>query len=172
MDPRFWSVVERAAAMSPRVGRKMVGAFLRVASPFNAPLRAQIEAWEPTACRVRVPNRRPLHNHLGGIHACAIATAGESAAGLLLLRTFPFSRYRLIMKDLSIVFERQARCSELVAEATQTDASIAAVRDGLDGGSPQLVPMETRITEASGERLATVQTTWQVKPWEQVRVRA
>ena len=171
MNPRNWSAVERAMQLSPLLGRKMVGAFLRLASPFNAPLRASVDAWEPTTCRIRVPNRRPLHNHLGGIHACALATAGETAAGLMLLRSFPLSRYRLILKDLSISFERQAR-SDLVAAATQTHADWARVQAGLDGGEAQLVPLETRISEPSGERLAVVRTTWQVKAWDQVRTQA
>ena len=68
MGPRAWKAVTRADALSPAVGRRMVGAFLRFMSPFNAPLRARVEAWEPSLCRVRVPPRRALTNHLGGVH--------------------------------------------------------------------------------------------------------
>lgn len=171
MNPKILKAVERAMELSPALARRAAGAFLRVASPFNAPLRATVETWEPTRCRLRVPNRRPLHNHLRGVHACAIATAGESAAGLMLLRTFPFSRYRLIMKDLSVAYERQAR-TDLVSESVQADADVARVQAGLDRGEAQLVPLVTRITEPSGELLAVVRTTWQVKAWTQVRSRA
>ncbi len=171
MKPQLWNVVERAVGLSPAVARKLVGAFLRVASPFNAPLRASIQVWEPGLCRIRVPNRRPLHNHLRGVHACALATAGETPAGLLLLRTFPFSRFRLILKDLSITYERQAR-SDLVAEADLRAEERHRVQAGLDAGEPQLVTVETRISEPAGARLATVRTTWQVKAWDQVRSRA
>ncbi|MGC4121789.1 MAG: DUF4442 domain-containing protein [Myxococcales bacterium] len=157
--------------LSPAVARKLVGAFLRVASPFNSPLRADVQVWEPGLCRIRVPNRRPLHNHLRGIHACALATAGETPAGLLLLRTFPFSRYRLILKDLSIHYERQARTA-LVAEADLHADERQRIEAGLAAGDAQLVTLETRIDEPAGPRLATVRTTWQVKAWDQVRSRA
>lgn len=170
MKPQLWNVVERAVGLSPALARRLVGAFLRVASPFNAPLRATVQVWEPGLCRIRVPNRRPLHNHLRGIHACALATAGETPAGLLLLRTFPFSRFRLILKDLSIAYERQAR-TDLVAEADLPDEERLRVQAGLDAGQPQLVTVETRIGEPAGARLATVRTTWQVKAWDQVRSR-
>ena len=170
MNQKILSAVERAMELSPAFARKAAGAFLRVASPFNAPLHADVEDWTPTRCRIRVPNRRPLHNHLRGIHACALATAGETAAGLMLLRTFPFSRYRLILKDLSITFERQAR-TDLVAEAGQATEDVARVQAGLDRGEAQLVPLVTRIREPSGEALAEVRTTWQVKAWSQVRSR-
>jgi len=172
VNPQLWNVVERAAGLSPAAARRLVGAFLRVASPFNAPLRARVLLWEPTICRVRVPDRRALHNHLRGTHACALATAGETAAGLLLLRTFPFSRYRLILKDLSITFERQARSTDLLAEADLPREAAESVRAGLEAGEAQLVPMETRLSEPGGARLAVVRTTWQVKAWSQVRTRA
>jgi len=171
LDPRFWSLVEKAAGMSPAVARRMVGTFLRVASPFNAPLRATVEVWEPTLVRIRVPNRRALHNHLGGVHAGALVTAGETPAGLLVLKTFPFHRYRIIMKDLSVRYERQAR-TDVVGEARLDPAALDQARAALDRGEAPLVPVETVLSEPSGERLAVVQTTWQVKPWSKVRARA
>ena len=168
MDPRLWSVVERADGLSPALARRMVGAFLRLASPFNAPLRATIEEWEPTRCRARVPPRRALRNHLGGVHAGALVTAGETPAGLLVLKSFPFSRYRLILKDLSATFERQAR-GAVLAEARLAPEEIARAKEGLERGEAQLVPVETTLSEPEGERLAVVRTTWQVKPWSAVR---
>ena len=168
MGPRAWKAVTRADALSPAVGRRMVGAFLRFMSPFNAPLRARVEAWEPSLCRVRVPPRRALTNHLGGVHACALATAGETPAGLLLLKSFPLDGYRLILKDLSVTYERQAR-GEVVAEARLAEEAIARVRAGLERGEAQLVPVQTTLSNRAGDRLAVVHTTWQLKSWEQVR---
>lgn len=168
MDPRFWGIIERADALSPAVARHLVAAFLRVASPFNAVLHAGLEAWEPARCRVRIPARRTLRNHLGGMHAGTLATAGETPAGLLILRSFPFGRYRLILKDLRVTYERQAR-GDVVAQATVTSEVLEKTREGLLHGDPQLVPVETTLSEPTGERLAVVQTTWQVKPWERVR---
>ena len=170
MDPRFWRAIERADALSPAIARRMVGAFLRLASPFNAPLKAKVETWEPTRCRVRIPPRRALTNHLGGVHAGALATAGETPAGLLLLKSFPLSSYRLILKDLGATYEHQAR-GEVVAEARVSQAALEQAQAGLARGEAQLVPVETTLSDRSGERLAVVRTTWQLKSWEQVRKR-
>jgi acyl-coenzyme A thioesterase PaaI-like protein len=171
VNPRLWELVERIETLSPAVSRRAVGTFLRVASPFNAPLKAELEIWEPLRCRVRVKNRRALHNHLRGIHAGALVTAGETPAGLLILRSFPFSRYRLILKDLSVAYERQAR-TDLVSEATLTAEQLAQAKVALEAGEPAVIAVETAISEPGGERLALVRTSWQVKPWEHVRARA
>jgi acyl-coenzyme A thioesterase PaaI-like protein len=167
----LWSVIERADGLSPAAGRRMAGLFLRLASPFNAPLRASVEVWEPTRCRVRVPNRRALHNHLGGVHAGALVTAGETPAGLLVLKSFPFSRYRLILKDLAVTYQRQAR-TDLLAEARLESSAIQKAQAGLDAGEAQLLAVETTLSEPGGEPLALVKTTWQVKPWSSVRGRS
>ncbi|MBI5547003.1 MAG: DUF4442 domain-containing protein, partial [Deltaproteobacteria bacterium] len=168
MDPRFWNIIERTQSLSPAAARRLVGASLRLASPFNAPLRAEIREWEPTLCRLRIPHRRALRNHLGGVHAGALATAGETPAGLLVLRSFPFSRYRLILKDLSVAYEKQAR-GDVLAEARIAPDTVTQAREGLERGEAQLIPVETTLSSPTGERLAMVRTTWQVKPWSQVR---
>ena len=171
MNTLVLNALELAMERSPALSRTLAGTLLRVASPFNAPLRANVLTWDPTLCRLQIPNRRVLHNHLRGVHAGALVTAGESAAGLMLLRSFPFSRYRLILKDLTITFQRQAR-TDLVAEASQPQEEVDRIRAGLDRGEPQVISLETRISEPSGERLSVVRTTWQVKSWDQVRSRA
>jgi acyl-coenzyme A thioesterase PaaI-like protein len=170
MNPGLWRVVERADALSPELSRRLIGTFLRLASPFNAPLHASIDVWRETQVRIRVPNRRGLRNHLGGVHAGALVTAGETPAGLLVLRNFPFHRYRLILKNLSASYEKQAR-SALVAEATATKAAIAAAREGLENGTPQLLEIKTVISDEGGTRLAVIKSEWQVKSWSQVKQR-
>ena len=171
MNPRVWNLMERLDAFSPELSRRMMSRLLRVASPFNGPLRASIEIWEPTCCRIRVANRRALHNHLGGVHAGALVTAGETPAGLLIAKDFPFSRYRLILQSLSTVYERQARCS-VVSEARISQEALSAAREALDRGEPYLIERQTELREPEGARLATVRTTWQVKAWSQVKTAA
>jgi len=166
--PRAFILLEGAERLGPTVTHALLGAILRVASPFNAPLRADVEAWKTHVCRVRVRNRRALRNHLGGIHAGALVTAGETPAGLLVLKSFPFSRYRLILKSLSAEYGRQAR-TDVVAEVRLSDEQLLDAQQALREGRPALLNLETLLSEPSGARLATINTQWQVKEWSQVK---
>lgn len=162
MNPRLISLVERARFLGPRASCALAGALLRVASPFDAPLRARVEAWKTHVCRVRVKNRRALRDHLGGMHAGALVTAGEAPAGLLVLKSFPSRRYRLVLKSLSVEYGRQAR-TDVVAEAKLPDDQLLDAQQALREGRPALLNLQTALSEPSGARLATVSTQWQVQ---------
>ncbi len=165
---RLFEIVESAERLNPLVANVLLGAMLRIASPFNAPLRAAVETWKPHVCRVRIRNRRALHNHLGGVHAGALVTAGETPAGLLILKSFPFSRYRLILEGLSVEYGRQAR-TDVVAEARLPDERLLEAQQALRDGRPAVLDLETVLREPSGAKLATVRSQWQVKEWSRVR---
>jgi acyl-coenzyme A thioesterase PaaI-like protein len=171
MEPvstRLFKIVESAERLNAPVANALLGAMLRIASPFNAPLRAAVETWKPHVCRVRIRNRRALHNHLGGVHAGALVTAGETPAGLLILKSFPLSRYRLILKGLAVEYGRQAH-TDVVAEAKLPDEQLLEAQQALRDGRPALLNLETVLSEPSGARLATVRSQWQVKEWSKVR---
>lgn len=168
IQSRLWGTLERLERLSPSAGRRLAGTFLRLASPFNGPLDARVEQLKPHLCRIRVPNRRALHNHVGSIHAGALVTAGETPAGLLVLKNFPPGRFRIILSNLSATYDRQAR-TDLIAEARLHQEAVEKARAGLALDRPQLLELVTLISEPGGVRLATVKTTWQVKAWEQVR---
>ncbi len=171
MDPRFWNLFDRVAAWHPPAAPALAGLGIRLASPFNRPLRAAVEIWEPTRCRIRVAHRRPLQNHVGSLHAGALVTAGESAAGLMLVRTFPFDRFRPLLMSLSATYLRQAR-AELFGEVAITLELLAALEERLRAGETARVELVTNLTELDGTAVARVETVWQVKPWSQVRARS
>ncbi len=168
MTPRFFTLLERADSFGPKVSCALAGAVLRVASPFHAPLRASVETWKAHVCRIRVKNRRTLRNPLCGVHAGALVTAGETPAGLVVLKSFPFSRYRLILKSVSVEYGRQAR-TDVLAEARLPDDQLLDAQQALREGRPALLNLQTALSEPSGVRLATVSTQWQVKEWSRVK---
>ena len=58
---------------------------LTIGIPFNAPHGFKIVELSSDIVRITLPNRKLNHNHIGGIHACAMATVGEYCAGMALL---------------------------------------------------------------------------------------
>lgn len=142
---------------------------LRLGIPFNAPHGFAIKEISPELVKVSLPNWKFNHNHIGGIHACAMATVGEYCAGLSLLSSFGISKYRLIMSELSVTYTWQGRTDlEGVCNPGVIDAE--AVRASLEEGKTYSQNLETIIQEVkSGKEVARVKTTWQLKPWGTVK---
>lgn len=143
---------------------------LRVGIPFNAPHGFKIKTLNSDAVIISLPNRKLNHNHIGGIHACAMATVGEYCAGMSLLQSFGISKYRLIMSELSVKYTYQGRVDlEGVCSPNQID--VEKVRLGLEKDGKYSQPLKTIIRDLNGKEVAEVTTVWQLKNWEQVKTK-
>lgn len=61
---------------------------------------------EPTSAVVTLKNRRRVQNHIGGIHACGMALAAESATGIVVGMNVPDTAIPLC-KSMKINFVRR-----------------------------------------------------------------
>lgn len=138
--------------------------------PFNLSTGAKLVSVSESELSVSLPNKRANHNHLGGIHACAIATVGEMAAGLLLLRNYPFRKYRIILKELNTKYLYQAKM-DIVSTASMSDEAREQVFSELQDAEVAEVPVESRVVDVSGNLVAVVNSVWQLKSWELTKVR-
>ena len=141
---------------------------LTVGIAFNAPHGFKIKELSEENIRISLPNRKLNHNHLGGIHACAMATVGEYCAGMSLLKTFGASQYRLILSDLHVKYTYQGR-SDLEGTCSPRQIDKDAVKKVLDSDGKYLQKLETLIRDKNGKDVAIVTTTWQLKSWDQVK---
>lgn len=143
---------------------------LTVGIAFNAPHGFKIKEINDDVIRITLPNRKLNHNHLGGIHACAMATVGEYCAGMSLLKTFGVSQYRLILSDLHVKYTYQGR-SDLEGTCSPRQVDKEAVKKVLDSDGKYLQKLETKIQDKNGKEVAIVTTTWQLKSWDQVKTK-
>ena len=120
---------------------------------------------------IEAPFIRANRNHLGGIHACAIATIGEYSAGLTLLKNFGFSNYRIIMKELSVEYIKQAP-EKIFAKAIFKRQVKQNILDNLAKNSADSLTLESNIYNSNEEKIATVTTKWQIKDWKKVSFKA
>lgn len=132
--------------------------------PFNRPHRFQITDLAPGRARVSASLRRANLNHLGTLHACALATIGEFSAGLALLGAFSPSEYRLIMSRLEVDYTRRAD-SQITATAEITPQDLAEIQQQLSDGEVITRWMTSELHNASSDVVATVRTEWQIKAW-------
>lgn len=167
-DPfAFISALEKK---SPRLARSAAMWALAFMSPFNARLKACLLEWTDRKCLIGVRRIRAVRNHVGSIHAGALFTLGETCAGLVIIRNFPFSGYRPLMSDVQVNYSRQAR-SDVTGECVMTDDMLADMRAVLEKGEVPSVRLVTNIYDDKKEIVAVVSTQWQVKPWNLVTLK-
>lgn len=148
--------------------RTLLNLVLPQVIPFNRPLGLKIQRLTRDESEVTIPFKRANKNHLGGMHACAMATVGEYAAGILILKRGDPSKIRIILKNLSVDYLKQGRGDSVAKVQWPEEApqgSLAELDDVVD------IQMKTVLSDASGTELAYIHTHWQVKPWSKVRAR-
>lgn len=144
---------------------------LTLGIPFNAPHGFKIKKISNDVVIIALPNRKLNHNHIAGIHACAMATVGEFCAGLSLLTSFGISKYRLILSDLHATYSWQGR-TDLEGVCSPSVIDKEAVRVALETEGTYSQPLETIIREVNtGREVARVKTIWQLKVWDKVRTK-
>lgn len=143
---------------------------LRIAIPFNAPHGFSFKKISDYEVQISLPNFKLNHNHLGGMHACAIATLGEFCAGMTLAKHLGFKQYRFILSEISVKYHLQGRTG-LTGIAQITPERVAEIKQDLTSKDKILVDHNTEIMNKHGEKVADVKTTWQIKDWTKVQLK-
>lgn len=163
------AAVKALDGKNPTRALTVLNLVLPQAIPFNRPLGLKIRRWTLEQSEVELPFRRANKNHLGGLHACALATVGEYCAGIVILRRIDPSRQRLVLKELKVDFLKQGRATAVATAHWPSSAlqNVEAFRASKDTAE---IEMLTVISDkATGAKLAHVHTHWQIKPWSQVK---
>lgn len=137
--------------------------------PFNAPHRLKVESITKEEMTLALPYRKRNLNHLGGLHACAMATVAEACSGFLLISNLDPRHYRLILKELTMSYHYQGKTAaraifKLPPERLQSD-----ILKPLKHSDQVLLPCTTEIYDAQGEHLASGTANWQIKDWGKVQ---
>lgn len=139
--------------------------------PFNKPHRFRIRSIEEGRIETYAPYRRSNFNHIRGVHACAIATVAEFSAGFLLLTKLDSTKYRLIMGKLEADYYYQAKQDIVAVAELSNDELLDKIIQPLESADSATIVMTTVIGDISGNNVARVRTTWQVKNWGNVRTK-
>ena len=94
-------------------GKKIFSYVVAKAAPFFLTIRPSIEELRPNYMRTSMKIRRKVHNHLKGVHATAICTLCEFAAGVCMEASVPKHR-RWIPIGMNIAYIKLGR-TDLVA---------------------------------------------------------
>ena len=143
-----WRVARRLPG-----GRHLFSRAVARAAPYTGTIGATVLSLRPGFARLGLRDRRAVRNHLGSVHAIALANLAEEVTGLALLSGLP-PRSRGILAALLVDSLKKAR-GPLTAECT----------------APPVVTNERaryavvgEIRDASGALVARATATWQVGP--------
>lgn len=103
---------------------------------------------------VKIENHRAMQNHIGQIHACAMALIAETATGFVTGMNVPDSCIVLI-KSLKIDFKRPSK-GAMTATATLTDEQQKLMQSTEKGETLVAV----KVTDESGEEPIQCEMLW------------
>ena len=122
----FARIADQYRDVPPRLRRPLVTKAVGEVIPFVDTAGCFIEAYTPRRVAVRLDNGTRLRNHLGGLHAAALALLAETATGLVVALNVPDGSSPLL-RTMNISFDAFAR-EAVQAEATLTDDESAQVQ--------------------------------------------
>ncbi len=121
--------------------------------PYTGTIGARVETLAPGHVRVTVRERRRIRNHLGSVHAIALANLGEVTTGLALVGALG-PEARGILTGLDVRYTKKAR-GRLESEAR---CDVPTVTESMDR------TVTAEIRDAGGEVVATVTAYWRIGP--------
>ena len=143
--------------------------FLRIIIPFNAPHRIAIERLGADGVGVTLPLCRRNRNHLGSVHACALATASEFATGVLVLSRLDPAVYRMIMKSIQVEYHYQGKTDVVVECGMNPEWIESTILAPLQGSDSATAAIEARAFDSKRNLLSTAKVVWHFKRWDAVR---
>lgn len=139
--------------------------------PFNGPHGFRLMEISKNTVKTLGPYKRKNFNHIRGIHACGIATVAEFSSGFLLLSRLDPTIYRLIMAKLTAEYYYQAKEDIIGATEFAEKRLQQEIIMPLQQSESTSVIMQTEVSDLSGNQVAAVETTWQVKRWDAVQTK-
>ena len=122
--------------------------------PYTGALGARVEELEPGYARLTLRDRRGVRNHLGSVHAVALANLAEVTSGLAMLTSLP-ENARGIVVHIGVEYLKKAR-------GTLT----AKCRCPTPSGIEETVTVTADVMNASGEVVARAEVRWLIRPVE------
>jgi hypothetical protein len=146
--------------------RRSLDLVMKWGIPFNLFLGLRIAALTRGRVEIISPPRKMRQNHVGSAHACAIATIGEFAAGLLIAQNYSSKDYRMIISKLEIEYHYQGK--GILSGIALAPATWPAVKGAAESNGC-FIDIVSIIRDEKSREIATCKTCWQVKAWDAVR---
>ncbi len=136
--------------------------------PFNSPHKIRIKEIGNESIAMELPFIRSNKNHINGMHACALATLCEYVSGLSLVRYLSADKYRIILKDIHIIYHYQAK-SKVTAQFQTDKILLDEIKNQLQNAEAVLKELNVEVYDVNLNHICTGIITWQLKSWSKVK---
>jgi acyl-coenzyme A thioesterase PaaI-like protein len=137
-------------------GRWLFSRLLCLKAPYFSSIRPVFDVLEPGRAVARIRKRRAVSNHIGTVHAIAMANLCELVAGTMTEVSVPQSM-RWIPRSMKIDYLAKAE-TDLTGEAT-----LPVIRDG----SAQDIIVPVTVMDESGKQVVLAYITMYLSPKNQ-----
>lgn len=134
-------------------GRWIFTCFVRLAVPYTASVWPRVELLQPGHARISMRQRRKYEQHLGSIHAIALANLAEFASGAAMSTSLPAGTRGIVTK-MQLEYTKKAR-GKVTAEARTVlpDVSVDAEHDFV-----------AEVKDEAGDVVCRATVTWRLGP--------
>ncbi len=133
------------------------------AIPYLPPHRIGVEMAGESAVEASMPFRREVTNYVGTIHAGALFTLAETAAGVVAHGVVPDGRAFILLRGAEIRYTRRAE-ADVTASARATERDAEAARAAFDANNRAEIPVAVTITDADGETVFEGNFDYSIRP--------
>lgn len=147
-------VISRFAFLPPALRATVISRIFGRVVPLVGTASLRYEELTPERVVVSIRNRRPVQNHINGVHAAAMALLAETATGFAVGMNLPDDKLPLI-KTLKVDYLKRTR-GDMRAVATLTKEQMQLIRTTPKG--EVLVPV--LVTDESGEEPIRCEMLW------------
>ncbi|MER5951444.1 DUF4442 domain-containing protein [Streptomyces sp. NPDC001904] len=141
-----------------------IGEMLAATVPMARTLNLDFQETSPDKAVVSLPDQADYHNHVGGPHAGAMFTLGESASGAIVLAAFGDQLARAVPLAVSaeIAYKKLAM-GPVTATATLGRPAEDVVAE-LDAGERPEFPVTIEIRREDGAVTGEMKVVWTLRP--------
>jgi uncharacterized protein (TIGR00369 family) len=141
-----------------------VGELLLAAVPMARTLGIEFTGVTPQRAIARLPDQSAFHNHVGGPHAGALFTLGESTSGAVVLAAFSEQLARAVPLAVraDITYLKLAR-GDVTATASLGRPAAEVVAE-LDAGQRPEFAVKVSVERADGAVAAEMTVIWTLRP--------
>ncbi len=140
--------------MQPAVRSFLIGKII----PFAGTAGCRVEVLTNNECRVVLKNRRKTGNHIGTIHAAAMALVAESATGFVCAMNVPDNRV-LVIRSMELTYLKRTK-GQLTAVASLSDEQVSRLKDEEKGD----ISVPVILTDSEGTESVTATMIWAWTP--------
>jgi len=141
-----------------------IGEMLAATVPMARTLKLEFVETSAEKAVVSLPDQGEFHNHVGGPHAGAIFTLGETASGTIVLAAFGEQLARAVPLAVSAeIAYRKLAMGAVTATATLGRPAAEVVAELDAGGRPEF-PVTIEIRRGDGAVTAEMKVVWTLRP--------